>query len=162
MVGSAQTRRRRSSSGRLWPPKYYTGLSARAATRRRKEILKFGKKSWRDPSAYTGFATDVGVKTKPSQYTRKWKSMFPNATSLEEKAKASGVPLSAIQKSYDRGLAAWRTGHRPGATQGAWGHARVHSFLLCGKTHYSTDADLVREAKRTSASARAWFKKQRC
>ena len=53
-------------------------------------------------------------------------------------------------------MAAWRTGHRPGATQQQWGYARVHSFLLCGKTYFSTDSDLVREAKKTGSAAKWW------
>jgi hypothetical protein len=55
-------------------------------------------------------------------------------------------------------MAAWRTGHRPGATQQQWGYARVHSFLLCGKTAKSTDSDLVQKAKRTTRKAKAWYK----
>jgi hypothetical protein len=54
-------------------------------------------------------------------------------------------------------MAAWRTGHRPGATQQQWGYARVHSFLLCGKTHYTTDSDLVKDSK-----GNPWWKKQGC
>jgi hypothetical protein len=84
---------------------------------------------------------------------------FPEAKSLEAKAKATGVPSWTYQKYLTIvGMAAWRTGHRPGATQQQWGYARVHSFLLCGKTHYTTDSDLVRKAKKTKA-ARQWFNK---
>jgi hypothetical protein len=54
-------------------------------------------------------------------------------------------------------MAAWRTGHRPGATEQQWGYARVSSFLLKGKTYHTTDADLAREAKKVSASARKWW-----
>ncbi len=89
----------------------------------------------------------------------RWHKMFPEAKSLKQKAAATGVPLRYITKSYNRGMAAWRTGHRPGATQGAWGYARANSLLLCGKTHYTTDSDLVREAKKISAKARKWFKR---
>ena len=71
----------------------------------------------------------------------------------------TGVPEDLLQKSYDRGLAAWRTGHRPGATQGQWGYARVSSMLLLGKTAYTTDADLVRNAKNKSVKAKKWFAK---
>lgn len=154
------TRRRTLKKNKpTWPPKYYAGLSKRQATRRRKEILHFGSMHWKNPLAYVGFQTDKGVKGRSSGYTARWKRMFPKATSLKQKAAATGVPLSAIQSSYDRGMAAWRTGHRPGATQQQWGYARVHSFLLCGKTHHSTDADLVRKAKASSASARRWWAK---
>jgi len=44
---------------------------------------------------------------------------------------------------YDRGLAAWRTGHRPGATAQAWAYARVHSFVMKGKTYYTADKNLI-------------------
>ena len=108
-----------------------------------------------------GFKTDKGVKTRRSKYTASWKSIFPEAKSLEDKSKATDVPLKYIRECYNRGMAAWRTGHRPGATQQQWGYARVHSFLLCGKTYYSTDADLVKKAKATP-SAKAWWTKQKC
>jgi hypothetical protein len=141
----------------LGPTKYYKGLSKTRKIKRSKEIAKFGALHWKNPKAYVGFQTDKGVKTKTSNYTRKWKKRFPDATSLEEKSKATGVPLEYIKESYNRGMAAWRTGHRPGATEQQWGYARVHSFLLKGKTYYTTDSDLVREAKKSSPSAAKWW-----
>jgi len=154
-MGGRQTRKSKA----FWPPKYYRGLTRKKALERRKEIAKFGAKDTNDPSAYVGFKTDTGVKTKPSSYTKAWKSMFPDAKSLEERSKVTGVPKKFLQESYDRGMAAWRTGHRPGATQQQWGYARVSSFLLCGKTYHTTDSDLARKAKAESKSAAAWFKK---
>ena len=76
--------------------------------------------SFKNPKAYIGFSTDKGIKTRRSGYTSKFKKLFPNANSLEEKSKATGVPLKYITESYNRGMAAWRTGHRPGATQQQW------------------------------------------
>lgn len=142
----------------FWPRKYYAGLTKKQKYERSAEIKKYGAKHWNDPKAYVGFKTDIYGKRKPSQYTLKWRSMFPRATSLESKSQATGVPLNLIRESYNRGLAAWRTGHRPGATEQQWGYARVHSFLLCGKTHYGPDSDLVRKAKQTSGGI-AWFKR---
>ena len=141
------------------PYKYYAGLSKRAATIRRKEIQTFGKRHWKDPKAYVGFKTNVGRKTRKSSYSAEWSRLFPKAKSLKARASVSGVPESFLRESYNRGMAAWRTGHRPGATQQQWGYARVSSMLLCGKTHYSTDSDLVRKAKASSASARRWFRR---
>ena len=139
------------------PKMYYRGLSAKKKTQRRREIKKFGALGWKDPAAYVGFKTDKGVKTRKSGYTQAWYRKFPDAKSLEAKSKATGVPLRFIQASYNRGMAAWRTGHRPGATQQQWGYARVHSFLLKGKTFHTTDSDLAREAIATSAKARSWY-----
>jgi hypothetical protein len=143
---------------RFWPPKYYAGLSKTRKQKRATEIRRFGALDWRDPAAYTGFRTDRGIKTRRSGYTVEWYRLFPNARSLEAKADATGVPVRFLRESYNRGLAAWRTGHRPGATQQQWGYARVHSLLLCGKTARTADADLRREAIAASASARRWFR----
>jgi hypothetical protein len=141
------------------PLKYFKGLSSRKKTQRKKEISKFGKMSSKNPKAYVGFSTDKNVKTKRSNYTAKFKSIFPKANSLTQKAKATGVPVGYLKKSYDRGMAAWRTGHRPGATQQQWGYARVHSLLTCGKTYHTTDSDIVKDAKSRSKTARKYFNK---
>ncbi len=103
--------------------------------------------SHKNPAAYKPFATDKGVKTKTSGYTKKWYKRFPQAKSLAQKAKASGVPLRYIKQVYNLGLAAWRTGHRPGATQQQWGYARVHSFLTHGKTYHTADSDIAAKIK---------------
>jgi hypothetical protein len=147
---------------RFWPPKYYSGHSKTRKRQRAAEIRRFGALDWTDPAAYTGFKTDVGRTTRKSSYTAEWQRRFPEARSLAAKAAATGVPERFLRASYNRGMAAWRTGHRPGATQQQWGYARVHSFLLCGKTARSTDSDLRRDAIAASASARRWFASVGC
>ena len=154
------TRKTLKKNNPLWPHKYYRGLTRKKATERRKEILKFGSKDWKDPKAYVGFKTDKDVKTKPSSYTSRFKKLFPDALSLEEKAEATGVPVRFLKESYDRGLAAWRTGHRPGATEQQWGYARVHSLLLKGKTYKTADSDIAKRAIEESESAKKWFSKE--
>lgn len=151
---------RRNTRKVYYPDKYYKGLTVRNKTIRKQEIKKYGQMSWENPKAYTGFKTDIGVKTKRSRYTDTWKSIFPNATSLEQKAEVTGVPIHYIEEVYNRGMAAWRTGHRPGATQQQWGYARVHSLLLCGKTYYTADSDIVKRATEQSTSAKKWWAKQ--
>ena len=145
-----------------YPKKYYRGLTIKNKSRRKREIQKYGSLSWKNSAAYRGFKTDIGVKTKRSGYTAKWKSKFPKALSLEEKSKVTGVPLKYIKESYNRGMAAWRTGHRPGATEQQWGYARVHSFLLCGKTYHTTDSDIAKNAIEHSKSAKDWWTSQGC
>lgn len=141
----------------FWPRKYYAGLTRKQKMERLAEIKKYGSYDWNDPKAYVGFKTDAYGKRRTSQYTQRWHRRFPGASSLKAKSKATGVPLPLIRKVYNRGMGAWRTGHRPGATEQQWGYARVHSYLLCGKTHYGPDADLVRKARRTR-KGREWFK----
>jgi hypothetical protein len=48
---------------------------------------------------------------------------------LADKAKKSGISVSTLRKVYNRGMAAWKTGHRPGTTPQQWGHARVNAFI---------------------------------
>ena len=148
----------RTRKNPFYPKKYYQGLTLKKKQERLKEIKKFGSLSWKNTRAYQGFRTDRGVKGKPSSYTQTWKSRYPDAISMTQKSKVSGVPLRYLNESYRRGMAAWRTGHRPGATEQQWGYARVHSLLVCGKTYYTTDSDIVRRAKQHSKKARSWWK----
>ena len=39
---------------------------------------------------------------------------------LVKKSDKSGVPYGILKKVYDRGMAAWRTGHKPGTTPQQW------------------------------------------
>ncbi len=72
-------------------------------------------------------------------------------------SKVTGVPVKYIRESYNRGMAAWRTGHRPGATAQQWGYARAKSFLLKGKTYHTTDSDIAERAKKQSLTAKKWW-----
>ena len=73
---------------------------------------------------------------------------------LQKKADKTGIPYGILKKVYDRGMAAWRTGHRPGASQQQWAFARVNSFATKGKgTWGKADKDLadkVRASKKES------------
>ena len=79
---------------------------------------------------------------------------------LVNKSEKTGVPYSILKKSYDRGMAAWKGGHRPGATQQQWAFARVNSMLTGGKA----DPDLQKQAKKykkkkkaSKESVEEWF-----
>jgi hypothetical protein len=128
-----------------FPAKYFRGLTQRKSKARRKEITRRAKMSFKNPKAYTPFKTDKGVKTRRSSYTSRFHKKYPGVKGLDQVAKATGVSKSVLQKVYDRGMAAWRTGHRPGASQQAWGMARVHSFVMHGKTYRTADKDLAKK-----------------
>jgi len=130
-----------------FPNKYFKGLSKTRRIQRKKEIIQRSKKHWRDSKAYTLFKTDKGVQTRKSSYTSRFHKKYPGIHGLPEISKATGIPVEALKKVYNRGLAAWRTGHRPGATQQQWGYARVYSFVLKGKTYYGADADISKAFK---------------
>jgi hypothetical protein len=130
-----------------WPEKYYRGLTRKQNLQRKRSATRRTKMSWKDPKAYVPFKSDQGVKTRKSSYTERFHKKYPGVKSLSEISKATGVPVKTLQTVYDRGMAAWRTGHRPGASAQAWGMARVHSFVLHGKTWRTADSDLAKTSR---------------
>ena len=67
---------------------------------------------------------------------------------LVKKAEKSGMPYSILKKVYDRGMAAYKTGHRPGATPQQWALARVNSFTTKSSgTWGKADKDLAQQVE---------------
>jgi len=91
-------------------------------------------------------ALEVGT----DEYADKYKKDTPGQSELSEKqlaglkkkADESGISYGILKKVFDRGMAAWKTGHRPGATPHQWAYARVNSFITGGKTRTTADKDL--------------------
>lgn len=75
--------------------------------------------------------------------------MMEDATAgLKAKAEKSGMPLGVLRQVYNRGVAAWKTGHRPGTTPQQWGMARVNSFVTKSSgTWGKADKDLAAKVK---------------
>ena len=67
---------------------------------------------------------------------------------LVNKAEKSGMPYGILKKVYDRGLAAYKTGHRPGTTSQQWAFARVNSFITKSSgTWGKADKDLAKQVR---------------
>lgn len=135
-------------NGKIYTPlKYFRGLETKNQLRTRFLRIKQGIKSdSNDATSYKPFKTDKKSLVKESKYTKSFYDKYPLAKSLKDKSETTGIPYSIIKKVYDKGLAAWRTGHRPGASQQAWGYARVHSFIMLGCTSFTADKYLVKKA----------------
>lgn len=126
---------------------YYSGLSKSVTKLRKKHFEKNADKDDDDDSAYKPAPGDSTAETKPSKYTKEYQRRFdeessPVSKALRKKSEDSGIDYSILKDVYDRGYAAWRTGHRPGTTPEQWGLARVNSFIVGGKTQKTTDSDL--------------------
>ena len=121
------------------PAKYHKGLSK--STKQKRDAHFKAKKSGEAPG-------DADAETKPSKHTVKAKQMFGEDSGLQAKADKSGISKGILQKVYNRGLAAYKTGHRPGTTAPQWAMARVNSFITKGKgTWGGADQDLAKQAK---------------
>ena len=69
-------------------------------------------------------------------------------TALKNKVEETGVPIEFLRIVMRRGMAAWKTGHRPGATEQQWGYARVNSFLTKQPgTWGDADSDVAKEVR---------------
>lgn len=140
--------------------RYMSGLSEEEKAERRKEIAKNKKKDDSDPSAYDSknWKTDKDKETTPSKYTKEYKKRYGESAhftlsdvlteaaqnkGLKNKAEKSGISYSTLKKVYDRGVAAWKTGHRPGTTPEQWGMARVNVFITKSKKKLNHDRDLI-------------------
>jgi hypothetical protein len=76
------------------------------------------------------------------------KDLYEQIKGLKNKAEKSGMPYSILKKVYDRGMAAWRGGHRPGTTQQQWAFARVNSFVTKSSgTWGGADKDLAKQVR---------------
>ena len=128
----------------------------------RDEIRKQAKKADDDPTAYKSYPkgdwkadyspSGERYKTKTSPHTAAFHKRFGESDCLEEgdedfvleglndktrtalknKAEKANAPLGALTTIYRKGLAAWKTGHKPGAGQHQWAMARVNSVLVGG------------------------------
>lgn len=79
-----------------------------------------------DLSLLREFVTEILCEKKKRKST--------NVTAaLKNKAEKANAPMGALRAIYNKGLAAWRTGHRPGASAHQWAMARVNSVLTGGK-----------------------------
>ena len=136
------------------PKKYVSGLSGKDKEAHDRHLKKQNKKSDDDKSAYKQSPADKKAKTRPSKHTNKFKQMYgedylnEKIKGLENKAKKSGMPYSILKKVYDRGMAAWKGGHRPGTTPQQWAFARVNSFTTKSSgTWGKADSDLAKQVR---------------
>ncbi len=118
-------------------------------------------KSKGNKSSLKSYAFDIaksfrGMKGKDLEnlYKKSINANYKEETDLEEKkidglvkkADKSGISYGILKKVYDRGMAAWKTGHRPGTTPQQWAFARVNSFLTGGGAR-KADNDLWQKRK---------------
>lgn len=151
------------------PSKYTAGLKKSTAAKRATEIRKRAKGEVKGKDKYKPLPGDKKAKTKPSQYTIKAgnvrKAILEKATTLKGSqderfvsavASVTGVPKRIVRRVYDKGLAAWAVGHRPGTTAAQWARARVYSFITGGKTTRTADQQLYIEAKKATKDKRKY------
>ena len=76
------------------------------------------------------------------------KALIEAIEAVKNKAEKTGMPYSILKQVYDRGMAAWKGGHRPGTTPQQWALARVNSFVTKSSgTWGGADSDLAKKVR---------------
>lgn len=153
------------------PDPYMKDLDKEEKEEKEEQIKKQSKMADDDPDAYKEMPGDKEArekgKVKTSTYTKKFHELYGDEETnealkgddspldnpdiekaLKTKSEQTGVPIKFLRIVMRRGLAAWKSGHRPGATQEQWGYARVNSFLTKGDgTWGDADKDVADEVR---------------
>lgn len=155
-----------TESGKKVDGEYLTAKTKKERDLMKKEIEKHSDKDDDDESAYGKWPADYKGgdtsgethTTKPSPATIAYKKKYKkNENELNEddriekalrtKEKESGIPYNILKQVHSRGMAAWKTGHRPGVTQAQWAMGRVNSFITGEGKAREADQDLWDEYK---------------
>ena len=164
---------------------YYKGISTSTARKKADQMKKQADLPDNDPDAYQPLPGDTKGKKllKKSKHTKAYDELYGDEknesllekaegdrspidnkdieTALKKKSEETGVPVPLLRIVMRRGMAAWKSGHRPGAGQEQWGYARINSFLTKApgtwgrplddpkkggpKGSYGADADVAQE-----------------
>jgi len=89
------------------------------------------------------YASEMSVDEYGDAY-EDFRPILEEIEGLKKKAEKSGIAYSILKAVYNRGMAAWQSGHRPGTTPQQWAFARVNSFITKGPgTWGDADKDLA-------------------
>ena len=160
------------------PDPYMTGLDDETEEDKKDQMKKQAEMDDDDDSAYKELPGDKEAQkkgqVKTSKHTKSYHELYGDKeeknesflneeeqstdrsaidddaieTGLKTKSEETGVPIGILRAVMRRGLAAWKSGHRPGANQQQWGYARVNSFLTKQSgTWGGADKDLAKEVR---------------
>ena len=88
------------------------------------------------------------LKNKRESKEHPAKALYEKIAGLSKKAEKTGMPYSILKQVYNRGMAAWKGGHRPGTTPQQWAMARVNSFVTKSSgTWGGADKDLAKKVR---------------
>ena len=160
------------------PDPYMRGLSDEEEEKKKDKMKKQAEMDDDDPDAYKELPGDKEARekgeVKTSKHVTKYHKLYGDdeeknesivneekaegdrgpiddpkiEKALKTKSEETGVPIEFIRIIMRRGMAAWKTGHRPGATLQQWGYARVNAFLTKGEgTWGDVDSDVAKEVR---------------
>jgi hypothetical protein len=121
-------------------PKHYVSGLSRKDKKKQIKSLKRSRKSYKKKtkSKKQKYYTRPKLKSfqsKPSQWTRKFKKLYPEANTMNDIARVSGIPRKALQEVKKKGMGAYySSGSRPNQTAKSWGIARMYAYIMGSPT----------------------------
>ena len=131
--GTNKSVKNKSGGKRKIPKKYTRGLSKRDSMKQSKYI-RTARKSYKK-GKYVDRPKLKSYKKKESGWTAKFHKRYPNAKTVPQIARATGIPAKALNAVKRKGMGAYySSGSRPNQTAQSWGKARMYSYILGGPT----------------------------
>lgn len=128
---------KRSKTKNKYPKQYLSGLSKKDKEKQKRSLNK-ARRSYdkeRGSKKYVDRPKLKSYKNKESGWTAKFHKLYPNAKTLNDIAKVTGIPIGALQAVIKKGKGAYySSGSRPNQTAESWGKARMYSYILGGPT----------------------------
>lgn len=110
-------------------------------------------KDWESDKSYRKRSKGIPKSPATKAFEDRYSESSPVDEALKAKAKSSGISLGILKEVYNRGMAAWRSGHRPGVAPQQWALGRVNSFITGVGKARKADSDLwVKHKKQRKSS----------
>ena len=137
MTRSRKRQHKHKTHTQRFPKRYTSGLSAKDRAKQLKSLRK-SKKNYRTKRGSQRYVTRPKLKSfkdKKSSWTQTFHQKYPEAKTISQIAKATGIPLKALKAVKKKGMGAYySSGSRPNQTAESWGLARMYSYILGGPT----------------------------
>ena len=134
MKDKKKTRKREKQYSKRYVP---TSLSRKDADKQKKALQKARSsyKTKRGSKRYVARPKLQSFTSKKSGWTQKFHELYPDAKTMSQIAKVTGISMKALKAVKKKGMGAYySSGSRPNQTAESWGKARMYSYILGGPT----------------------------
>jgi len=115
-------------------PKKYTKKLSKNDKSKQVRNIRTARRSYKR-GKYVSRPKLKSFKKKESGWTAKFHKRYPEAKTVPQIARATGIPTKALNAVKRKGMGAYySSGSRPNQTAQSWGKARMYSYILGGPT----------------------------
>tara|TARA_B110000046_G_C12916898_1_gene365332 strand:+ start:57 stop:497 length:441 start_codon:yes stop_codon:yes gene_type:complete len=116
-----------------YPKKYTNKLSSKDKKKQLKALNKSSKNYKK--GKYYERPKMKSFKNKKSSWTQKFHKLYPEAKTLKQIEKVTGIPKKALMAVKKKGMGAYySSGSRPNQTAESWGKARMYAYIFGSPT----------------------------